>query len=465
MPLYSDLQEKADLLKSGKLSLRENVSGFLTRINDSDLNSFTSAFESESLSRADEISRKSRSGSAGKLAGAVIAVKDVIAIEGKHLTCGSAILKDYISPYNATVIEKLIQEDAIIIGKTNCDEFAMGSSNENSAYGPVKNPLDHDRVPGGSSGGSAAAVAADLCDAALGSDTGGSIRQPAAFCGVWGLKPTYSAVSRYGLTAYASSFDSIGPLAKNLNDLELIFDVISGYDDSDTTSNPELRQNRPSDAPVTIGIPDEYVAGIQNKNLLANLNEFRSVAEKAGHKVISVSLPNTQYAIATYYILACAEASSNLSRYDGVRYSDRKSNGSGLSDMYLTTRESGFGKEVRKRILMGTYVLSSGYYDAYFTKAAKVRRLISNDFSEAFRSCDLILTPTTPDTAFKLGEKINDPLQMYLSDIFTVSVNLAGLPALSFPFGNDSKGLPFGLQIIGPAFSEKTIFSALRNIL
>ncbi len=465
MPPYSDLTEKADLLKSGNLNLEENVSGFLNRINNSGLNAFISVFDKDSHERAAALGRKIKSGEAGKLAGAVIAVKDVISIAGKPLTCGSAILKDYISPYNATVIDKLLAEDAIIIGKTNCDEFAMGSSNENSAYGIVKNPLDPERVPGGSSGGSAAAVAAGLCDVSLGSDTGGSIRQPAAFCGIWGLKPTYYAVSRYGLTAYASSFDSIGPFARNLNDLELVFDVISGYDESDTTSNPDFVQTEPEGIPLTIGIPDEYVRNIQNKELLLSMNEFRTLAEKAGHRVVSVSLPNTEYAIAAYYILACAEASSNLSRYDGVRYSSRKSAASGLNEMYRNTREEGFGKEVKRRILMGTYVLSSGYYDAYFAKAAKVRRLIADDFRRVFETCDLLLTPTTPDTAFKTGEKINDPLQMYLSDIFTVSVNLAGLPALSFPFKEDLNGLPFGLQIIGPDFYEKKIFSALRNIL
>ncbi len=460
---YKNHSEKISLIKENELSLQENVTFFLKRIKDnSNLNAFNFVFE-DCIESADLIERKIKDGNARKLAGMVIAVKDVLAIKDRLLTCSSNILKDFHSLYTATAIQKLIDEDAIIIGKTNCDEFAMGSSNENSAFGVVKNPIDHSRVPGGSSGGSAVAVAANLCDVSFGTDTGGSIRQPAAFCGIYGLKPTYGRVSRYGLTAFASSFDTIGPFAKNIYDIALVLSVISGYDPKDSTSeNIEVTDSssyQKSSKKFKIGLPKEYFAEGLNEEIKNTILKKVESFKNAGHEIVHIELPHTEYSIATYYILTTAEASSNLARFDGTRYGYRSKESSTLRKMYLNSRSEGFGSEVKRRIMLGTYVLSAGYYDAYYRKAQKVRRLLKQDFDNAFEKVDLIITPTTPTTAFKLGEKSNDPLEMYLEDIYTTSANLVGIPGISIPIGKDKQGLPIGMQIMANQFEENKLLT------
>ncbi len=464
---YRNHSEKLAKLKSKEISLIENVKQFLDKIElNNDLNAFTFVFE-DVLSQAQIVEDKILNGSEGKLAGMVIAIKDVIAIKNKPLTCSSKILENFNSVYNATVVQKLIDEDAIIIGKTNCDEFAMGSSNENSAFGKVLNPVDKSRVPGGSSGGSAVAVAAQLCDVSLGTDTGGSIRQPASFCGIYGLKPTYGRVSRYGLTAFASSFDTIGPFANNLEDIALVLSVISGKDEFDSTSKdveiPDFLELNPKTEKIKIGIPQEFFGNGLNeevKNVIQQKIDILSKNENV--EFIDIHLPHNEYSIATYYILTTAEASANLQRYDGVRYGVRDENQGELDAMYTQTRSNGFGKEVKRRIMLGTYVLSSGYYDAYYTKAQKVRRLIQEDFQNAFTKVDVILTPTSPFTAFKIGEKSSDPLEMYLSDIYTTSANLAGIPGISIPVGNDSNGLPIGMQLLSDQFDENILINTAK---
>ena len=462
MLLYSSIAEKINKVKSGELSLAENVKEYIARIHENKkLNAFNSIFEDESLKEAEKIDAKIKSGKHGKLAGAVIAVKDVLSIKNKPTTCSSKILKDFTALYTATAVQKLIDEDAIIIGKTNCDEFAMGSSNENSAFGNVLNPADNERVPGGSSGGSAAAVAADLCDAALGTDTGGSVRQPAAFCGVFGLKPSYGRVSRYGLTAFASSFDCIGTLTKNAEDAALILEVISGKDKCDSTSYetpvPEYSKNLNFEKKFKIGLPKECFGEGLSEEIKKAVDSLVKELSSKGFEIVDISLPHSEYTIATYYILTTAEASSNLARYDGAKYGYRSGKSSTLIDMYKSSRSEGFGTEVKRRIMLGTYVLSAGYYDAYYLKAQKVRRLIKNDFDKAFEKVDLILTPTAPTTAFKIGEKSDDPLEMYLSDIYTTSANLAGIPGISFPYSKDSNGLPIGLQFLSKQFDELSL--------
>ena len=392
----------------------------------------------------------------------VIGVKDVLSIKDKPTTCSSNILKYFTSVYTATAVQKLIDEDAIIIGKTNCDEFAMGSSNENSAFGPVLNPVDKERVPGGSSGGSAAAVAANLCDTALGTDTGGSIRQPASFCGVYGLKPTYGRISRYGLTAFASSFDSIGGFARNTTDISLLIEVMSGKDERDSTSSnnaiPEIIKNIiAGDKKFRIGIAKEYFGEGLNEEVKKEHEKLIEKLKSKGVEIIDITLPHSEYSIATYYILTTAEASSNLARYDGARYGHRIKEKLPLQEMYKASRSEGFGSEVKRRIMLGTYVLSHGYYDAYYIKAQKVRRQIKNDFDNAFKKVDLILTPTSPTTAFKLGEKSSDPLEMYLIDIYTTSANLAGIPGINVPIGKDSSGLPIGTQLLANQFDELSL--------
>ena len=459
---YSSIEEKLNKVKSGELSLAENVKEYIARINENKkLNAFNSVFEDESLKEAEKIEAKIKSGKHGKLAGAVIAVKDVLSIKNKPTTCSSKILKDFTALYTATAVQKLIDEDAIIIGKTNCDEFAMGSSNENSAFGNVLNPADNERVPGGSSGGSAAAVAADLCDAALGTDTGGSVRQPAAFCGVFGLKPSYGRVSRYGLTAFASSFDCIGTLTKNAEDAALILEVISGKDKCDSTSYetpvPEYSKNLNFEKKFKIGLPKECFGEGLSEEIKKAVDSLVKELSSKGFEIVDITLPHSEYTIATYYILTTAEASSNLARYDGAKYGYRSGKSSTLIDMYKSSRSEGFGTEVKRRIMLGTYVLSAGYYDAYYLKAQKVRRLIKNDFDKAFEKVDLILTPTAPTTAFKIGEKSDDPLEMYLSDIYTTSANLAGIPGISFPYSKDSNGLPIGLQFLSKQFDELSL--------
>ncbi|OGU77781.1 MAG: aspartyl/glutamyl-tRNA amidotransferase subunit A [Ignavibacteria bacterium RBG_16_34_14] len=459
---YSSISDKINKVKSGELSLKDNISELLSRIKaNKHLNAFNFVFEVDSLKEAERIEVKIKSGTYRKLAGAVIAIKDVLSIKDKPTTCSSKILKDFKALYTATAVQKLIDEDAIIIGKTNCDEFAMGSSNENSAFGNVLNPVDNSRVPGGSSGGSAAAVAADLCDAALGTDTGGSIRQPAAFCGVYGFKPSYGRVSRYGLTAFASSFDCIGTFTKNIEDAALILEVISGKDNLDSTSYdspvPEYSKNLSTKKKFRIGLPKEYLGEGLSEEIRNAIDSLAKELSSKSFEIIHISLPHTEYSIATYYILTTAEASSNLARYDGARYGYRSENSGTLIDMYKSSRSEGFGTEVKRRIMLGTYVLSAGYYDAYYLKAQKVRRLIKNDFDKAFEKVDLILTPTTPTTAFKIGEKSDDPLEMYLSDIYTTSANLAGIPGISFPYSKDSNGLPIGLQFLAKQFDELSL--------
>jgi len=464
---YNTISEKRDLLLSGELDLIANVNYFLQKIKSSeDINAFLHVNHTLPLD-AERLLEKLRSGGApGKLFGAVIAVKDVISVEGMPMTCGSRILEDFQPVFTATAVQKLIDEDALIIGKLNCDEFAMGSSNENSAFGAVLNPVDKTRVPGGSSGGSAAAVAAGLCDVALGSDTGGSIRQPAAFCGVYGIKPSYSRVSRYGLTAFASSFDSIGPIAHNPEDCALVLHIMADYDQLDSTSTKNTSTISYPVQRVTkklrIGIPVEYMGEGLDDEIKEAVFGIKSELEKLGHTVESVSLPSTKYTIAAYYVLTTAEAASNLSRYDGVRFGKRSGKGGGLKEMYTATRSEGFGTEVKRRIMLGNYVLSGGYYDAYFNKAQKVRRLIKNDFRKVFENFDLILTPVTPELPFKFGERSKDPLAMYLGDIYTTSVNLAGIPGISIPVGTSKDGLPLAVQFIAAEFAEDTLLSIAK---
>ncbi|MDP1678441.1 MAG: Asp-tRNA(Asn)/Glu-tRNA(Gln) amidotransferase subunit GatA [Bacteroidota bacterium] len=426
------------------------------------LNAFLTVFEKDSLLRAKEIDVKIKKGTAGSLAGMIIAIKDVLSMRGTVTSCGSKMLEHFESVYDATVIKKLREADVVVIGKTNMDEFAMGSSGENSAFGPTKHPIDETRVPGGSSSGSCVAVAAGMATTSLGTDTGGSIRQPAGLCGIVGLKPTYGRVSRYGLVAFASSFDQIGPFANSVRDAARVLQVIAGKDENDSTS---------ADVPVPdylaaldrnvkgmkIGLPKEYFSDALNKEIRSAIEKKIDQLKNGGAEIVEISLPNSEYTISTYYILATAEASSNLARYDGARYGFRSSKVSDLNSMYTKSRSEGFGDEVKRRIMLGTYVLSSGYYDAYYRKAQQVRRLIQNDFNNAFKIVDCILTPISPTTAFKLGEKMDDPLQMYLNDIYTVSANLAGIPGISVPAGVDSQGLPIGVQLLGKQFDEVTI--------
>ncbi len=460
---YKNYSGKINLLKTGKLSLVDNLKFFLNKINENKhLNAFNFVFEEEALEQAKKVQAKIESGNYGKLAGLVIGIKDVLSIENKPTTCASNILKDFKAIYTATAVKRLIAEDAVIIGKTNCDEFAMGSSNENSAFGPVLNPIDNFRVPGGSSGGSAAAVAANLCDVALGTDTGGSIRQPAAFCGVYGVKPTYGRVSRYGLTAFASSFDTIGPFSNNVEDAALVLEVISGNDENDSTSSkaevPALANLLSlNGTKLKIGIAKEYFGEGLSSEIKEALENIIKKLEADGFEIKEIHLPHNEYTIAAYYILTTAEASSNLARYDGARYGYRSESSASLIEMYKSSRSEGFGNEVKRRIMLGTYVLSAGYYDAYYRKAQKVRRFIKEDFDKAFKEVDLILTPTSPTVAFKIGEKSSDPLEMYLSDIYTTSANLAGIPGINIPVAKNSEGLPIGMQLLANQFNEQAL--------
>jgi len=401
------------------------------------------------------------------LAGVPIAIKDNIATKGTKTTCASKILENFVPPYNAHVIEKLTQADAIFIGKTNLDEFAMGSSTENSAFQTTRNPWNLDCIPGGSSGGSAAAVAACEAPISLGSDTGGSIRQPASLCGIVGLKPTYGRVSRYGLFAYASSLDQIGTFSHDVSDTALLMNVIAGHDSRDSTSSPEAVPDYLAnlDKPIsslTIGVAREYFTGGLDPEVEKSVRTALDVLKNQGATIKEVSLPHSPYAIATYYLVATAEASSNLARYDGVHYGHRSKDHKNLIDMYSKSRGEGFGAEVKRRIMLGTYALSSGYIDAYYLKALKVRRLIREDFDKAFAGCDVVAGPTSPTCAFKAGEKSSDPLAMYLSDIYTISCNLAGIPGISIPCGFNSKGLPIGLQLLGAPFSEEKLLRVAR---
>ena len=428
---------------------------------DNDIHAFLSLNEKRALEQAKKVDERIAKGEPIEiLAGIPAAIKDNILIRGSKTTAASKILENYIAPYDATVIKKLKEEEAVLIGKTNLDEFAMGSSTENSGFRPTKNPIDITRVPGGSSGGSAAAVKAGFCVYALGSDTGGSIRQPASFCGVVGFKPTYGAVSRHGLIAMASSLDQIGPLTKNVEDAALVFEAIRGGDELDPTSvhrEWEDFNNSIDIEEVTMGIPREYFTHGLDQEIEKNIRSVIAKLEKEGAKIKEISLPHSDWALATYYIIMPAEVSANLARFDGIKYGfstiDKEEKIQNLLDVYLKTRREGFGAEARRRIMLGTYILSHGYYDAYYKRAQKVRRLIKKDFDYAFESVDVILTPTSPTTAFKFGEKTSDPLSMYLADIYTVSANLAGVPAVSLPCGEVS-GLPAGLQLIGKNFDD-----------
>ena len=456
-----------------EFSALEICQAYLEKIESEDkkINAFLTITKDLALSQAKKVDDMISTGRKIPLISAVpCAIKDIILVEDVKCTAGSKILENYIAPYDATVIKKLKGENCVILGKTNLDEFAMGSSTENSAFFPTKNPHNLARVPGGSSGGSAAAVAADECIFALGSDTGGSIRQPASFCGMVGLKPTYGAVSRFGLIAFASSLDQIGPITKTVEDAKIVFDVIKGKDEMDSTSveSPEIKNWELKIKNLVIGVPKEYFTmptGRQVKGIDPGVEKVIKQAikkyEEMGAKVEEISLPHTEYALPCYYIIAPSEASANLARYDGIKYGHSETRNPeseirNLLDVYLKSREEGFGPEVRRRIILGTYVLSAGYYEAYYLRAQKVRTLVKEDFDKAFRNVDAIFTPVSPTPAFKLGEKIDDPLTMYLSDIFTISVNLAGLPALSLPCGKVDN-LPVGLQIIGKPFEESKI--------
>jgi aspartyl-tRNA(Asn)/glutamyl-tRNA(Gln) amidotransferase subunit A len=424
--------------------------------------------EQELLQEAGAVdARRARGEKVGALAGLPVTVKDNMCTKGLRTTAGSKILENFVPPYDGTVMQRVRAADGIILGKANMDEFSMGSSTENSAYGPTRNPHDLTRVPGGTSGGSAAAVAANMTILALGSDTGGSIRQPASFCGVVGMKPTYGRVSRYGLIAYGSSLDQIGPITKSVEDAALLLSVISGHDPLDSTSldlPPVATESASADRKLRIGVPKEYFGPGLSADVRTAIQGALSRMEKEGHTLVDVSLPHTEYAIPTYYLIACAEASANLARYDGVRYGHRAAEPRDLMDMYFRSRETGFGEEVKRRIVLGTFTLSAGYSEAYYLRAQKVRTLIRRDFESAFQQCDLIASPVAPTTAFKLGEKTSDPLAMYLGDIYSVTANLTGLPAISIPAGLTSEGLPAGIQFTARATDDAALFQTGHRV-
>jgi len=459
------LAEIRFLVSSGKASAAEICRAHLERARavEPRVQAFRALLEEEAMRQAEAIDRDRREGRPlGPLAGVPVAVKDVLCARGVPATCGSRILKSFVPVYDATLVARLRRAGAVLLGKTNMDEFAMGSSTENSAYEKTRNPWALDRVPGGSSGGSAAAVAAGEVPASIGTDTGGSIRQPAAFCGVAGMKPTYGRVSRYGLIAFASSLDQAGPFGATVGDVARVLQVIAGHDPNDATSSsrpvPDYTAALEKGAAgLRLGVPAEYFRGGLDAEVESAVQSALRTAERLGARCEPISLPHTEYAIPTYYIIATAEASSNLARYDGVRYGHRAQGATSIGDLYVRTRTEGFGPEVKRRIMLGTYVLSSGYYDAYYLKGLRVRTLIRRDFERAFGTVDLIVTPTTPTPAFRFGDKVDDPLSMYLSDIFTVTINLAGLPGISIPCGLTRDRLPIGLQIIGRPFDEETV--------
>ncbi len=478
MEIYKkSIVELSRLLQKKELSSLELTKYFLDRIKsfDSKLNSFISINEETSIEQAKLADKLISNNSESLLTGIPVAHKDLFSTKGILTTCASKMLENYYPPFDATVVSKLAKVGMVNIGKTNMDEFAMGSSNETSYFGPVKNPWDLETVPGGSSGGSASAVAARLSPVATGTDTGGSIRQPASFCGLTGLKPTYGTVSRYGMIAYASSLDQGGPIGQSAEDCALLFDEMKGYDNNDPTSNSKFKKEKikldlkKQDAKnITIGIPKEYFSSKLDVKILNVLNEAIEIFKKMGFNIKEVSLPDHEYTIPAYYILASAEASSNLSRYDGIKFGHRCDKPKSLEDLYLRTRKEGFGKEVKKRIMIGSYALSSGYYDEYYMRALKIRRIIRDNFMSTFENVDFLFAPTCPSTAFKIGEKSSDTVAMYLSDIYTTPVNLAGLPAVSIPVGF-SNNMPVGMQIIGNDFSEGNIlrishlFQYLKN--
>lgn len=449
------------MIQNGEVSSMQITRSVFSRIDEVEerVHSYIRLMKDEALAAAARADEDIKKGNIRPLTGIPVALKDIVCTKGIPTTCGSNILHNFVPPYNATVVEKLSAAGAVFVGKANMDEFAMGSSTETSFFGPTCNPWDLERIPGGSSGGSATAVAADECIASIGSDTGGSIRQPAALCGVVGMKPTYGRVSRFGLIAFASSLDQIGPFTKDVEDCAIMMNVLAGYDPRESTSVkmevPDYRQFIGRDiSGWKVGIPKEYFVEGIDPEVSAAINGAIDTVKKCGGQCIDISLPHTQYSVAVYYIIAPAEASSNLARYDGVKYGFRASGERDLMEMYRKTRMEGFGEEVKRRIMIGTYALSAGYYDAYYGKASQVRALIRRDFDEAFRECDIILTPTTPTPAFKIGEKTDDPLQMYLSDIFTISTNLAGIPGISIPCGFTAAGLPIGVQFLAGHFEE-----------
>jgi len=460
----ADIQEK--LIKK-EISLVQICQEYFKRIKSSTSNAFIEVFEEEALSKAEEIQKKITNNNFGLLAGIFVGLKDNICYKDHKLTASSKMLEGFKSLFSATAVEKILNEDAIILGRLNCDEFAMGSSNENSIYGPVKNPNDEKKVPGGSSGGSAAAVAEGLCNIALGSDTGGSIRQPASFCGVIGMKPTYGRISRNGLIAYGSSFDQIGVFSKNIQDANILIHVMSGSDEFDSTvssKDPSNKKIKILNKKIKFGIPDEYLKfeglDIEIKNKLMSVIEK---LKEDGHKVEILKFPFLKYLVPTYYVLTTAEASSNLARYDGAHFGFRSNNSKDINSTYENSRSEGFGMEVKRRIMLGNFVLSSGYYDAYFTKAQKVRRLIKTKTEEMLQNNDVLILPTAPSTAFNIGE-IKDPIKMYLQDIFTVHANITGAPAISLPIGTHSNNLPFGIQLMANNFQENTLFE-VSNLL
>ena len=465
----ASLKELASALESKQVSSLELTDLFLGRIaqHNPTINAFVTIDEEKSRAAAKAADAARAAGHAGPLTGVPIAHKDIFCQDGWRTTCGSRMLENFIAPYNATVVERCNQAGLVSLGKLNMDEFAMGSSNETSYYGPVRNPWDTERVPGGSSGGSAAAVAARLAPAVTGTDTGGSIRQPAALCGLTGLKPSYGTVSRWGMIAFASSLDQAGPMARSAEDCSLLLNAFAGFDAKDSTSLERDTEDytRSLELPLKglrIGLPKEFFGAGSDAATMAAIEAALVEYRKLGAETVEVSLPAIGQSVSAYYVIAPAEASSNLSRFDGVRYGYRAPDYSDLNDMYAKSRAQGFGEEVKRRILIGTYVLSHGYYDAYYLQAQRIRRLIANDFDEAFKQCDVIASPTTPGTAFKFGEKSGDPVQMYLSDIYTIGVNLAGIPALSHPCG-EINGLPVGMQLIGPYFSEHRLLNATHQ--
>ena len=469
MELYEyTVHELMDKLEKKEITITVLTKAYVDRINEKekDVEAFVTTLTDEAISKSQEIEEMVKNGEINsRFAGIPIGIKDNMCTKGVKTTCSSKMLENFIAPYDATVIEKLNNEGIISLGKLNMDEFAMGASTEYSAFKKTKNPWNLNTVPGGSSGGSAAAVAANLVPWALGSDTGGSIRQPSAFCGVVGLKPTYGLVSRYGLVAFASSLDQIGPITKDVQDAALLLNLIAGHDEKDTTSinNEKVDYTKCLKNDVKglkIGVPKEFFGEGINAEVKAKLQEAIEKYKELGAIVEECSLDIAEYALATYYIIACAEASSNLGRFDGIRYGYRTKNFENLKDIYINSRSEGFGQEVKRRIILGTYVLSSGYYDAYYKKALEVRTLVKQEFDKKFEKYDVLLTPTSPTVAFEIGTRSNNPLEMYLADICTVSVNIAGLPGISIPCGVDSKGMPIGMQLIGDKFKEETILNA-----
>jgi len=472
--LTASIPALAKLLRDKKISAKELCELYFNRIKKhKELNAYISIFEKESLLQASLLDREGFSEKDPLMKGIPVSLKDLFMLSGTRTTCASKILENYIAPYDATITKRLKEKKAIIVGKNNMDEFAMGSSNEYSYFGPVKNPWDTTRVSGGSSGGSATAVSAGLSQISFGTDTGGSVRLPASYTGILALKPTYGRMSRYGVIAFASSLDQPGPMARNVHDLAIAYDAVAGFDKNDATTSSKktenvyeylLQENKKDLVKKTIGIPSSFIKEGVDKDVIKVFEESLALIKKIGFKTVDIELPHTKYALDVYYVISPGEASANLSRYDGIRFGHRNKGFKDLESLYRGSRGEGFGEEVKRRIMLGTFVLSAGYYDAYFAKAAKVRTLIKTDFENAYKKCDAILMPVSPFTAFKLGEKMASPLSMYLSDIFTISVNLAAVPSLAFPAGFSSQNLPIGMQLIGKHFDEKTLFGITRLI-